>query len=90
MYIECSRSRTLQPGTSDFQLVANTKVSTDSSVELNVINSANNHLFLLKVVALESGTFRVQIDEKNPLKTRYRIQDALQAEPTVTKYLALN
>lgn len=82
-----SRSRTLQPGTSDFQLVVNSKVTTETSVELNVINSANNQLFLLKAVALESNTFRVQIDEKTPLKTRYRIQDALQAEPKTTKYL---
>lgn len=75
----------MQPGTSAFQLVANTRVTADTSVELNVINSVNNQLFLLKIVALESETFRVQIDEKTPLKTRYRIEDSLQAEPTTTK-----
>lgn len=84
--VKFSRSRTLQPGTSAFQLVANTKTTTTTSVQLDVINSANNQLFVLTVVALESETIRVQIDEKTPIKARYRIQDALQGEPKTTKY----
>lgn len=79
----CRRCRSLQPGTSTFQVVDNTLSTTNggTTAVVDLLNSANGQLFVLSVQALQSNTFRVQIDEKTPLRTRYRIEDALQADP---------
>jgi mannosyl-oligosaccharide alpha-1,3-glucosidase len=43
-------------------------------------NKTPNHL-LLKLECLESNTFRFQIDEKNPLKQRFRVTEVITEEP---------
>lgn len=79
----CRRCRTLQPGTSAFNVVASTAPETvdTSTVRVALVNSANSVQFVLTVQALEANTFRVQIDEKTPLYTRYRLEDALKGTP---------
>ncbi|XP_055843079.1 neutral alpha-glucosidase AB-like [Episyrphus balteatus] len=74
----CRRTRKDTPGSSKFAIVSDTLKSFDDFVELDLVNKANDHLFVLRLEALESNKFRVQIDEKNPLKARYRVKDALQ------------
>lgn len=48
------------------------------SVTAELVNKDNDHLFELKVTALKDNTFHVVIDEKTPIKPRYRVQDALK------------
>lgn len=79
----CRRCRALKPGVSTFNVLAETLTTAASSVTMDVINAANGQMFVLSVQALQSSTFRVQIDEKAGLFQRYRIEDALKAEPLV-------
>ncbi|XP_055910340.1 neutral alpha-glucosidase AB-like [Eupeodes corollae] len=74
----CRRTRKDLPGSSKFAVLPETLKTSDNFVELDLINKANDHLFILKLEALEDNKFRVQIDEKNPLKPRHRVTDVLQ------------
>lgn len=77
----CRRSRSLKPGTSTFRVATTSApTTTATSASMDLVNGADR-TFVLTVQALQSSTFRVQIDEKAPLHQRYRIEDALKADP---------
>lgn len=76
------RCRKVQPGNSQFQLVPGTLNSYSNSITADIINKENNHLFVLKLEALKDSTFHVLIDEKTPLRQRYRVTDALKGPTT--------
>lgn len=73
-----SRCRKVQPGNSQFQLVPGTLNTYSSSITADIVNKENDHLFVLKLAAIKDNTFNVNIDEKTPLKQRYRVVDALK------------
>lgn len=50
---------------------------------VDLINTENSKLFTLKVTAVKDNTFRLEIDEKSPLKARYRVEDALKGDLTL-------
>lgn len=76
----------MQPDNSQFQLIASTLNTYSDSVTAELLNKENDHRFVLKVAALKDNTFHVVIDEKTPLKPRYRVVDALQRTPLPDKY----
>lgn len=41
--------------------------------------------YVLQLTALEENTFRLHINEKNPLKPRYEVEHALQGVPNQIK-----
>lgn len=84
MYRRC---RKVQPGNSQFQLVPGTLNSYSNSITADVINNENNHLFALKLEALKDNTFHLLVDEKAPLRPRYRVTDALKGPTTPDTYL---
>lgn len=51
------------------------------SVTADLINKENHHQFSFKLEALVGSTFRLQIDEKTPLRPRYRVEHALKRQP---------
>lgn len=57
-------------------------VASDQLV-VDIINTENSKLFALKVTAVTDNTFHLEIDEKNPLKARYRVEDALKGNLTL-------
>lgn len=84
----CRRCRSLSPGISQFQLVSGTLTSSSAELTVDLVNNENAKEFVLRVTAVnETGfTFRTEIDEKAPLKERYRVEDSLQQEPTSVPY----
>lgn len=72
-----SRCRKVQPDNSAFALVPGTLNTYLDSVTVDLVNNENGHLFVLKVAGVKENTFRIFIDEKTPLKGRYRVKDAL-------------
>lgn len=86
----CRRCRSLAPGTSQFQLVSGTMLTSSTSEQLTVdlVNNENGQKFVLRLTAVnETGyTFRTELDEKTPLKQRYRVEDSLQQEPSTFPY----
>ena len=49
------------------------------SMELS--SSQSEKRLAMDIIALEGNMFRVRIDEKNPLRPRYRVEGALLREP---------
>lgn len=72
------RCRKVQPDNSPYQVVPGSLNTYSDSVTAELVNADNDYRFLLKVAALKDNTFHVVIDEKQPLRPRYRVQDALK------------
>lgn len=51
------------------------------SLTADLVNKENHHQFAFKLEALVGSSFRLQIDEKQPLKPRYRVEHALKGQP---------
>ncbi|XP_017478235.1 PREDICTED: neutral alpha-glucosidase AB isoform X1 [Rhagoletis zephyria] len=78
----CRRCRKVKPDNPKFALVPGTLNTYSDSITADLIHKDNKHLFSLKLEALEqSNTFRLLVDEKTPLKPRYKVQDALKSTP---------
>ncbi|CRK87777.1 CLUMA_CG001536, isoform A [Clunio marinus] len=78
----CRRCRKVQPGSSPYEIIPNTLNTYANHITADIRNNENQHVFVLKLEALKGNMFHFEIDEKSPLKPRYRVTDALQKEPT--------
>lgn len=79
----CRRCRKIEGGNSKFALKPASLNTYKGSITLDVVNKETKHEFILKLTALVDNTFRVTIDEKTPLRPRYRVEHALQKEPVI-------
>ncbi|XP_011184104.1 neutral alpha-glucosidase AB isoform X2 [Zeugodacus cucurbitae] len=77
----CRRCRNVKPNNSKFALLPGTLNIYADSVTAELQHKINKHVFTLKIEALEDNTFRLLVDEKTPLKSRYRVTDALKSAP---------
>lgn len=84
----CKRLRTFKPEKSQYTLNLDSVLVHGNvlSAQVNTIDSAieNEKIlwhYALKLSALADGTFRVELDEADPLYPRYRTQLALDGEP---------
>lgn len=66
----CRRCR--KPQSHGFDLKLDTLKSSDSGISIDLVNNVTSVELTLKLECLESNTFHYEIDEKNPLKVRYR------------------
>ena len=48
---------------------------------MDIVSSANDKRLKMDITALEGNMFRVRIDEKSPLRPRYKVEGSLQREP---------
>lgn len=67
-----------------FEVVPGTVQTFRDHVTVELINRENQHAFVLKLESVLGNTFHLEIDEKAPLKPRYRVVDALK-EPVKTR-----
>lgn len=81
----CRRSRKVQSSGSKYALIRGTLNTYSDSLTADLINKENHHQFTLKLEALVGNTFRLQIDEKQPLRPRYRVEHALKGKPETTR-----
>jgi mannosyl-oligosaccharide alpha-1,3-glucosidase len=51
------------------------------SLSIDLINMENNEVSILTLRSFENDIFHFEVDEKNPLKPRYRVKDVLQNLP---------
>lgn len=77
----CRRCRKVEPGKSPYQLLIDTAVVNDYSVTADIFNKDTGVLYVLQLSALKDSTFRLRINEKNPLHPRYEPEYALQDQP---------
>lgn len=57
----------------------------DHSVEAELINTETNVKLKFALISLVGNTYRVLIDEKEPLLPRYKVIVSLKGEPQVNK-----
>eukprot|EP00099_Drosophila_melanogaster_P024123 NP_652145.1 glucosidase 2 alpha subunit, isoform B [Drosophila melanogaster] len=74
----CRRSRKIQGSGSKYALIPGTLNTYADSLTADLVNKENHHQFAFKLEALVGSTFRLQIDEKQPLRPRYRVEHALK------------
>lgn len=78
----CRRCRYIDQNNSPYEVLPST-LSIDGHMTVDIINNENQQTFVLKLEALEDNSFHYEIDEKAPLKQRYRVTEALLQNPSV-------
>lgn len=56
-------------------------------METELLNSVENVKFKLVLTALAGNMFRVYVDEVAPLHKRYRVENVLNGEPQVERFV---
>ena len=79
------RQRAAKEGSSNYEADLNAGTVAASDVAIPVTNKANGVKFNLQVICLEDGTFRVKMNEANPLLPRYEVEHALLPELPIGK-----
>ena len=78
-------NRAIQPGQSPYSVVKDSIVFTDSSFDVNILNKKSSVLLSLKLQTLEKNTVRFRINELNPIRPRYEVNDVLIKEPQTVR-----
>jgi hypothetical protein len=89
MFHNFRRYRALKKGETPYQLLLNSIKESESDVQVSLINIKNAIHFNLKLTALANNNFRLQVDEAQPLKQRYRVEFALKGDPRLGKQVFL-
>lgn len=64
-------------------------VQNESSITVDLFNKDTKVFYILKLTALKDSTFRLYINEKNPLHQRYEPEYALQDQPQTSKLILI-
>lgn len=78
----CRRCRYMDQNQSPYEVLPST-LSIDGHIKVDIVNSGNLQVFVLTLKALPDNSFHYEIDEKTPLKPRYRVKEALLQDPTI-------
>ncbi|XP_054006859.1 neutral alpha-glucosidase AB [Hylaeus anthracinus] len=81
----CRRCRKVEPGKSPYQLLVDTFTHNESTINIDLFNKDTGVLYILQLTALKNNTFRLHINEKNPLHPRYEPTEALQDQPQISE-----
>jgi len=71
------RQRGVVDGSSHYVVDLKSGKTGTNGVTFDVTNKDNGHPFVLEVTGYEDGTFRVVMNEKEPLYPRYQVEHAL-------------
>ncbi|XP_041765356.1 neutral alpha-glucosidase AB [Anopheles merus] len=78
----CRRLRSLEPQTSEFEVLPQSLQQFKQYITLTLVHQRTRHEYVLKLACLKgAGSFHMQVDEREPLSVRYRVQEALVQEP---------
>lgn len=75
--------RTIKPENQKYELNLESLQVNEHSLEAELINVKAEAKFKLTLTALEGDTFRLFIDEVNPMFQRYVVHESLAAEPQI-------
>lgn len=89
-YYQCFTSfhrlnRAIQPGESPYSVIKDSIVFSDSSIDVNILNTKRNVTLKLKVQTLKKNSVRFSINEANPIRERYQVKDVLVQEPETVR-----
>uniref|UniRef100_UPI00398F29BD neutral alpha-glucosidase AB-like n=1 Tax=Pristiophorus japonicus TaxID=55135 RepID=UPI00398F29BD len=77
----CKRQRNVKAENSPYRALLNSLEVTEKSIKLQLINEVNKVPLLLEVYGLQGNMTRIKINELNPVKPRYEVQDVLIHDP---------
>ncbi|XP_064409152.1 neutral alpha-glucosidase AB, partial [Latimeria chalumnae] len=80
----CKRQRNVKAGNSPYRALLDSLQLSEKNVKIQLVNEANKIPFLLEVYGLQGNVARIKINELNPLKPRYKVQDVLLQDPPTT------
>ncbi|XP_070164073.1 neutral alpha-glucosidase AB isoform X1 [Polyergus mexicanus] len=81
----CRRCRKVEPGKTPYQLLPDTLIQNESMITIDLFNKDTGVSYVVQFTSLKESTFRLHINEKNPLHPRYENEYALQDQPQKTK-----
>lgn len=81
----CRRCRKVEAGKTPYELVANTIAVNESILYSDLYNKDTGVFYVLQLTALKGHTFRLLVNEKNPIHERYEVKNALKGPPETTK-----
>eukprot|EP01113_Clastostelium_recurvatum_P019242 TRINITY_DN2271_c0_g1_i2.p1 TRINITY_DN2271_c0_g1~~TRINITY_DN2271_c0_g1_i2.p1 ORF type:complete len:965 (-),score=270.56 TRINITY_DN2271_c0_g1_i2:59-2953(-) len=76
----CKRNRKLPDRGLSYHVQPATVQISGSSLTADIINVHNNHTFVLEMISHENGILRLKVDEKAPLRPRYKVQDVIMED----------
>lgn len=85
LYYALRRCRKVEPDKTPYQLLIDTFVYNESSVNAELFNKDTGAVLVLQLTALKDNIFRIHINEKNPVHPRYEPEHVLQNQPQTTK-----
>lgn len=71
----------MQPEKSEYDFDFSTLKPNPTSISVDILNTKNGQSFIFTLIAIQGNTFQVMIDEKIPLKPRYRTEHVLDGTP---------
>lgn len=71
----------MESGKTPYQLLPDTFVQNESMITIDLFNKDTGVSYILQVTTLKESTFRLYINEKNPLHLRYKTEYALHDQP---------
>lgn len=77
----CRRCRGMEPGKTPYQLLPDKLVQNESMIIVDLFNKDTGITYVVQLITLKENTFRLHINEKNPLHPRYENQYALHDQP---------
>eukprot|EP00731_Ephydatia_muelleri_P027270 Em0019g143a len=81
----CKRNRALQPGQSLYDVLPESISIEETSCRMDVVNKRTGAVLGAEIFALQGNMFRLKIDEKNPIRPRYKVTGSLVGEPAQQK-----
>lgn len=79
------RCRKMEPGKTAYVVIENTVATNESKLYMDLYNKDTGVEYFLQMTALKGDTFRLHINEKNPLNERYEVKGALKGPPETRK-----
>lgn len=71
----------MEPGKTPYQLLPDTLVQNESMITVDLFNKDTGVSYVVQLTTLKESTFRLHINEKNPLHPRYKNEYALYDQP---------
>lgn len=77
----CRRCRNIKPGQSPYYLNLDSLQVSESDVDAELVNKENNARFKFTLTSLVDSTFRLFVDEVEPLHPRYKVHESFEKKP---------
>uniref|UniRef100_A0A2K6UFX6 Glucosidase II alpha subunit n=1 Tax=Saimiri boliviensis boliviensis TaxID=39432 RepID=A0A2K6UFX6_SAIBB len=81
----CKRQRSIRPGLSPYRALLDSLQLGPDSLTVHLINEVTKVLLVLELQGLQKNMTRIRIDELEPRRPRYRVPDALVADPLTAR-----